>query len=273
MKVKILGLSCAYRNEPDAAWFVQYALKAVEKFGRRINERVSLETEFVDLADKEIKPCGDCPRLCAPSNAANRSDRSLPDSGCIIEDDYMMELLPKIKEADGFVFGSSVHNLTYSTKFALLADRLNAALFQGYLSRKPATALTCGNEQREGGQLSCIGEMGTVLVALEMLPIGWGASACGWGGGACLITGAPFVGRKDYMGIHMGVWAGRKVAEYAVMSRVARQKMGPLYTREFMQVFHRPDREEPWWWNQLDKEDEEYMMGLEKADIMKLGKK
>jgi len=140
MKVKILGLSCAYKNEPDVPWLVQYALKAVDKFGKRINKLVDMETEFIDLADREIKPCGDCQIFCIPDRGHSRNAGSKPqDFSCIIEDDYMMELMPKIAEADGFIFGSSVSNHSFSTKFRVLTERLTEARFKGYLADKRLT--------------------------------------------------------------------------------------------------------------------------------------
>ena len=53
VRVKILGLSCGHRKGRNTAWLVQYALKAAEKFGRLITEVADMETEFIDLADKD----------------------------------------------------------------------------------------------------------------------------------------------------------------------------------------------------------------------------
>lgn len=65
--MKILGISCAHRSGRNTAWLVLYALKAAEKFGRRISEIANIETEFVDLAHKEIKQCRNCQRFCLPN--------------------------------------------------------------------------------------------------------------------------------------------------------------------------------------------------------------
>lgn len=266
MKIRVLGFSCADRNEPDVPWLVRYSLKAAEKFGRRINELADVSTELIDLADKEIRPCGDCQRLCIPNRGLSNKEGQRPQGlDCPIKDDYMAQLITKVAEADAFVFGSSVSNFSYSTKFRLLTERLRGALYQGYLSRKPATALACGYEYKNGGQLTCMDHMDTVLAALEMIPFGWG-------GGAVFASGPPFTGRKDFMGLWLSVWAGRKITELAVMLKLARQEMIPLYNREFMHHFYPPQAGESWFWNQLDKEDEELMMKLEKGDMMRLEK-
>lgn len=266
MKVKILGISCAYKNEPDVPWLVQYALKAAEKFGRRIKELIQIETEIVDLADREIKSCADCRRFCIPGRVRDGDVSGvLQDSGCIIKDDYMAELMPKIAAADGFVFGSSVTNRSYSIKFGLLAERLTAARYKGYLTGKPVTSIASGYEARAGGQELCMNQMGAIMASLEMIRTGWAI-------GSFIVSGPPYEGRKDYFGLRVTVLGGRKVAELAVLQKVAKQKLGDLYGRDFAQVFHQPPGNEPWFWDKLDDEEEEYMMRVEKADMMRLEK-
>ena len=55
---------------------------------------------------------------------------------------------------------------------------------------------------------------------------------------------------------------GRRVAEMALMFKLARQEIGELYDKEFMHHLHPPHGQHSWSWHRLDKEDESYMRDL-----------
>lgn len=267
--VKVLGISCSYTEASDVSWLVMYALKAVEKFGRRVSEVAKIETEFVILAGKEIKPCKDCQRFCMPNKGLpwqGIKQISDYDGKCIIKGDYMTELLPKFAEADGFIFGSPVSTFSYNSLFRNLTERLTAALFKGYLTGKPFACVTSAREARGGGQVSCIYDMITVLTTLEMISVAWG------GPGATGVSGDK--GQKnDRAGNWTASIAGRRVAEFSLMLKLSRLKMGDIHAREFMQIFHPPHGDEPWVWETLDEEEEEFMMNLDKRGMGSLNPK
>ena len=48
----------------------------------------------------------------------------------------------------------------------------------------------------------------------------------------------------------------RRVAEFAVMQKLAKRELGELYGREFIQVFPRVPLEESWSWWKLNEKDE-----------------
>jgi len=279
VKVKILGISCAHRKGRNTAWLTLYALKAAEKFGRRINRVAEIETEFIDLSlpGKEIRLCDDCDQRCEILN------KGLPWKGtevprgfaCPIEDDYVArELLSKMARADGFIFGSPVFTLSYTSKFRLLCDRLRAGIGQGYFTNKPAGAVTTAT-MAIGGQESCLEFMSMCIRELEMLPAHWGH-------GASSVSGPPYgplpvdddgtaIGvKKDRYGQWMAALVGRRVAEVAVMQKLAQRQLGNLYKQEFIQIYHPPHGEASWEWAQLNKEDEDYMMSLDSDALKRL---
>ena len=92
--MKVLGISGSPRKNGATAALVKEILKATE-----------LETEFITLAVKDIRPCRYC-LACAKDNI------------CRIKDD-MAEIRPKIIEADAIVIGgcnmwSTLNGLTHN---------------------------------------------------------------------------------------------------------------------------------------------------------------
>lgn len=71
---------------------------------------------------------------------------------CIIKDDYIQGLVPKFGEADGLIFGSPVYTHSYTSKFRRLFERIPSALFRGYITGKPAGAVTVGAVPIFGGR-------------------------------------------------------------------------------------------------------------------------
>lgn len=268
IKVKILGLSCGHRKDRNTAWLVQYGLKAAEKFGRRISDRVDLETEFIDLWDKEIKPCLNCDERWEIPNGGKPYKGNRPEPrGCIIKNDYLAkELWPKIAEADGFIFGSPVFTLSFSSKFRLLFERFVHGIWQGYFTNKPAAVVAVAT-MPIGGQESCLADMNNCIRGVEMIPIAWGHGAPG-------VTGVPYgplpgdddgkiVSQKKHRyGNWLAVLGGRRVAEIATMLKMAKQELGDLYNKEFIQLYHPPHGDESWAWDDLDPEDREFMQSL-----------
>ena len=269
LNVKILGISAAHRPNMNTAWMVRYALKAAEKFGRKIQEVVDLETEFLDIADKEIEPCR---AICQKNHLTNEGNsyKGKPRpriKGCPIKD-YMSEvIMPKMKEADGFVFGAPTYSISFTSKYRLFTERFSPLIWEGSLTNKPAAAITVG-EMPFGGQESCLLQMNRMIQANEMIPVGWYMGAPGVSGPPL----GPAPADEDYharIGVkndRFGKWltllAGRRVAEISTVLKLGKGELGQRYTREFTQIYHPPRGDEPWAWTKLDPEDEEYMMSL-----------
>lgn len=271
IRAKILGISCAHRRGRNTAWFVLYALKAAEKFGKRISEVANIETEFIDLARQEIKPCRNCQRFCLPNGGMpwkGAKEISEYDCDCIIKDDCVKDLAPKFAEADGFIFGSPVYTHSYTSKFRLLMERIpGVTLFQGHLTGKPAGAITVAAVPVFGGQEHCLHDMNSVMQGIEIIPVSWRLGAPGCSGhpfGPTPINddGIAIGVKKDLEAKKLAVLVGRRVAEYAVMLKLAKRELGEVYTREFLQHCHPPHGDETWAWGRLDEEDKQFMMNL-----------
>ena len=269
VKVKVLGISCAHRRARNTTWMVLHTLKAVDKFGRRISQAVDIETELIDLADKEkeIKPCFDCDRRCLK-----------PDGVCPINDDYMAkELMPKIAEADAFIFGAPVFTGSYTSKYIFLLERLRAGIFKGYLTNKPCGSVTTAY-MPIAGQETCLQNMTMSMRTTEMLPVHWGL-------GAPTISGPPYgpvpsdddgavIGvENDRLGQWWSLLVGRRVAEIAVLQKIAKQQLGSLYNQEFIQRYHLPHGNASWEWTSLGEQDTKYMQNLDSKGIEDLDEK
>lgn len=265
VRVKILGISAGHRKHMNTFYLVLLALKAAEKFGQRIADIADIETEIVDLADKEIVACRNyCEARHMPNMGRHYSGTKRPEpKGCPIKDDYFAKVLsPKMREADGFIFGSPVFSWSYTSKFRRFTERLSPLVWEGSLTGKPAAAIAVG-EMPFGGQETCLQHMNTIIHASEMLCVSWYAGVPGISGP----PKGPKPGDPDYskrIGVAedrlarwLAVYNGRRVAEYAVMIKIAKRELGETWEREFIKIYHPPRGDEPWAWTRLDNEVEE----------------
>lgn len=268
VKVRILGLSLAHRKGRNTAWMVEYALKAAEKFGRKVSEVAEVETEFMDLANKKIEMCRECPdRPCRPNNGKDWDDEAAGEFGCPIKDDYLAKkVMPRVAEADAFVLGAPIYTGTVTSLFTTVMERLQAGIWKGYFSNKPVGSVTVGTMPL-GGHESTLQQMNNVTRYLEMIPVPVGLGACG-------ISGLPYgplaaddngkiIGVKnDKYAQWQCVCVGRRVAEITVMLAVAKKHLGKIYADQFAEYYSKPHGNNPRDWFGLDPIDDEYMMNL-----------
>jgi multimeric flavodoxin WrbA len=276
---KFLGFSCSPRKGGNTAWLVLYTLKAIEKFGRRVSSVADFETEFIDVADKDIRPCLNCDqRFEIPNRGISWRGREMPqDFGCIIKNDYMAkEILPKLDKSDGFIFGSPVFTYTCSTKYRLLLQRFAVNLNRGHIQGKPTTNIAVGY-MPNSGQETCLHAMNTIQRAIELIPISWPIGTSATSGFPHRSSSGSYdekiiTVKNDERARFLAVYNGRRLAEFALMWKMAKEELGDLYTREFMQVLHPPHGDQTWEWHRLDKEDEDYVMSLSPRELMKISK-
>jgi multimeric flavodoxin WrbA len=269
VKVKILGLSMAHRKGRNTAWMVEYALKAAEKFGRKVGDIAHVETEFMDLAQKKVEMCWECPDYpCRPNKGLPWKGVSVPqDFGCPIKEDYLaLKVMPRVAEADGFIFGSPVYTGTCTSQFITVMERFRAGIWKGYFTNKPVGTVTTATMPL-AGQESTLQQMNNVSRFLEMIPVSAGL-------GASSISGPPYgplaadddgkmIGVKnDKYGQWQAVCVGRRVAEITVMLGLAKQQLGKRYAEEFARYYAPPHGEDSWAWFSLDSEDKEALMNL-----------
>jgi multimeric flavodoxin WrbA len=278
-RCKFLGLSCSHRKGRNTAWLILYTLKAIEKFGRRVASVADFETEFIDIADKNIRPCLSCnQRYDLPNRGLSWKGREMPqDFGCIIKNDYMAnELLPRIGGANGFIFGSPVSTYTFSAKYRLLLERFASNLFRGHISGKPTTNIAVGYALNSG-QETCLHAMNTIERAIELIPISWpigtpATSGPPYGSVPAHNDGKIITVKNDERARSLAILNGRRLAEFALMCNLAKEELGDLCNQEFMRVLHPPHGDQPWEWHRLDKEDEDYVMSLTPRELIRISK-
>lgn len=274
VKCKILGLGCDDYQGVNTNWLVVNSLKAIEKFGRKIGSVGNFETEFIDLSSKKIHSCLNCDHYHDMPNGGKRwrgEEYPSPDSyGCIIKNDYFAkEFLPRYAEADGVIFGSSVCALTPSITFRLVSQRLVNGIWFGWNNLKP-TANIAVSYDNEGGQESCLSVMNNCNRWIESIPVSWPHGVMATGGNSS--DSKKIVVKDDPMAGALSIINARRVAEFALMNKLAKQELGDIYKKEFYQVIHPPHGDANWEWSRLDKEDDEYMLGLTPDDLAELGK-
>ena len=109
--MRVLGISGSPRRDGNTDILVNTALDVLAGEG--------LQTEFLSLADRPIKPCVAC-RGCFASETIR----------CVQEDPAFEGILDKFAEADGILIGSPVYFGSATPQIMALLDRV------GYVSRK-----------------------------------------------------------------------------------------------------------------------------------------
>ena len=104
MSKKVLIINGSYRKKNTYNVLVQIA----EKLKNR-----DIESEIINLFDYEIKDCTGCDEICIQQGKCNIKDG-------------MPEIMQKIMDSDGVVFGTPVYLGGATSKFKTFADRTNA---------------------------------------------------------------------------------------------------------------------------------------------------
>lgn len=120
-KVKILGISASPRHANTETAF-KICLKAAEDTGYA-------ETEYLSLADYELKPCTGCME-CFGWQA--------PDDGlisCRKFDDDIKLIIPKVLGCDGLIFGTPVYVIGVTALARIFMEKMHLL---GYFSFTPA---------------------------------------------------------------------------------------------------------------------------------------
>ena len=161
-KIKILGICASPIKKGNTEAFLNEAIKGAESMGE-------VETDVITLRGKKIKSgCIHC-HWC--------EDKQQPDlPPCVIKDD-MVEMWPKIIEADGFLFATPVYGANPSWLFNMFMDRwrclAHSNYFQGALDNKVVGSMAV-LWFRESGAESCLLSMMWRVVTMGMIP------ACGF---------------------------------------------------------------------------------------------
>jgi multimeric flavodoxin WrbA len=173
--VRILGISGSPRLKGNTALLVMAALKGAEKVD-------GIQTEFISLADKNIKPCqGSCVYVCHPQMEKYERAGDMPDKGwelCRQKDDARF-IFQQMAESNGIIIGSPVYFAGVPSQLKALMDR-STCLSQhapegGVVSSfryKVGGAIAVGGA-RHGGQVIALREIVNYFLLLHMIPVGF----------------------------------------------------------------------------------------------------
>jgi multimeric flavodoxin WrbA len=102
--MKVVAFNSSARKDGNTAILINYVLDVLKENG--------IETEFYQLAGKEIRGCRACFK-CFESK----------DQRCAVKDDVANECIEKMIEADGIILGSPTYFSNVSTEMKALIDR------------------------------------------------------------------------------------------------------------------------------------------------------
>lgn len=113
------------------------------------------ETEIIDLSDHRVTPCTDC--------------EGCRMTGTCVFDDDVSELLSRMREADGIVFGSPVYIDNVTGQMKIFFDRLADAIHYQVLAGKYGCAVAV---TKESGGAEVVAYLNHVLNYLGVISVG-----------------------------------------------------------------------------------------------------
>src|SRR5512136_349451 len=164
MPVKILGISGSPVKNGNTEVLLSEALKTAESLG-------DLSTELVRLIEKRIGDCRHC-NWCL--------SKQVEGSFCCIKDD-MLEMYPKIIEADALLMATPTYAGRLSGYSAVFMDRFRALVlgkhYRGVLRNKVGAAMTVSWFRNAGPE--------TALLSIVSAYLMWGMVVASPGEGGC----------------------------------------------------------------------------------------
>lgn len=153
--MKILGLSCSPRKSGNTELLLAQALEAAAGEGA--------ETELLQTAGREIKPCDGC-ASCRKTGV------------CHIDDD-MQTIYKKMVEADGIIFGTPVYFYSLTGQAKSLIDRTFALNGPGNnLANKVGGVITVAGSL---GLIDVLKDLYFYMVVQRMIPASFVAAYAG----------------------------------------------------------------------------------------------
>jgi multimeric flavodoxin WrbA len=249
MTVKILGINGSHRRgKRNTVYMLEAALQAAEKEG-------DVETEMVHLYDKEIKYCVHCDACVGNYKKAAREeklgfyskDRKRHPGhalhGCVIKDD-MQEVLEKIEEAQGVIFGTPVYILGMTSRLKALIDRMRYMVHHNCLRWTVGAAISQAYYPL-GGQETTLADLIFAMRALNMIVVGTGLGATGISGPFFVGGPTPWeddgeiaaVAKDEKWALKTSKWTGMAVAQVA---KVVQRGLANTPKEEFENYWPQP---------------------------------
>jgi len=146
--MKVLGISGSPRSGGNTELLIQTALKELESEG--------LETEFISLADREIRPCDGC-AACVGMNPPT----------CVQDDRGFEGIIEAFREADGILVGSPVYFGSATPQTMAVLDRVGYVSYRNdkFLRHKVGAAIVVA---RRAGQNFTFAQLNYFFLINEM---------------------------------------------------------------------------------------------------------
>jgi len=206
MDIDVLGICGSPIEGGNTEHFLKEAMKAIE-------DMESVNTEIITLVGKDIKDCIHC-NWCLRKQEEGKF--------CAIEDD-MVDIFPKVLNADVLLLASPTYVGRVSGYLAKLIDRLRACAFgnvyEGRLKDKVGGSLAVA-WMRHGGVETSLLSIDYFFLSFEMIPATVHHPGVLFGaGGTSSFGGTGKFDPKDKLGILKDEWGlngARELAKRAV---------------------------------------------------------
>jgi len=148
--MKVIGINGSSRKGGNTSILIKTVFQQLEKEG--------IETELIELADKEIKGCMGC-FACKQKKQ------------CVIKDDFFNECFNRMVDADGIILGSPVYSADISSKMKAFLERAGVivATNSGMLKHKVGASVVA---VRRGGGMTAVDTLNHFLLNKEVLLVG-----------------------------------------------------------------------------------------------------
>lgn len=153
--MKVLAINTSPRKKRNTEQLLDEVIRGCRSIGEHV------EVELIQVSDAKednFKMCRGC-WACAKTGK------------CVCGDDYVSEILNKMKEADAIIFGVPVFFYGVTAQCKVIMDRSLAVMPFGE-NKAVATAITCGS----AGVASTLQAMEAYYSAQDLLDAGWVAT-------------------------------------------------------------------------------------------------
>ncbi|HEX2937744.1 MAG TPA: flavodoxin family protein [Ruminiclostridium sp.] len=148
--MKVIGISGSSRKDGNTAIIMKLVLAEMEKRG--------IESELIQLYDKEIVPCKGC--------FACKGNRN-----CVFKNDYFFDCFKKMVSADAILLGSPVYSADVTAKMKAFLERAGAvAATNSEMLKYKVGASVCA--VRRGGGMFAVDAMNHFLLNKEVIIAG-----------------------------------------------------------------------------------------------------
>lgn len=120
--MKVLGISGSMRKEGNTTALIKTILSRCEEAG--------IETEFISLSGKQIKPCLGC-EYCKK------------EKSCVIQDDDWPAIIEKVMESEVLILGGPTYYYDICGHLKNFIDRTYSLYHDRKLAGRKAVAVTC----------------------------------------------------------------------------------------------------------------------------------